>query len=90
MNLMRYHNRCSLLTIPVIASLVISLIVSPEFAQAPNSFVGNRAMTMPNGSAAWLSIEEHADIMAATLWTVGAVKAIADLPWSDQILALNV
>ena len=83
---MRHYNGCYLVTIPILASLVISLIVSPGFAQAPNSFVGNWVMTMPNGSAGWLSIEEHADTMAATLWTVGALEAIADLSWSDQIL----
>ncbi len=69
--------RCAALTMT--ALVVVFASSTPGSADAQNPFIGSWAMSMPNGSAGWLSISDENGALKGELWTVGQSKTLRDL-----------
>jgi hypothetical protein len=67
---------------------LISLLALPAFA-AENPFLGYWGLTLPNGAAGWLGVEEsNGQLKASLLWAVGSVEPTASAGMKDGALLM--
>ncbi len=84
--ILRSKSGCALLT--AISVLAGSSVLADDNS---NPFIGNWALTIPDGGAGWLGVtEEHGYFDASILWGTGSVLPVASVFFSDDGQTLYV
>jgi len=75
----------------VLACLSAILVARSAFAaDAANPFVGNWALTLPNGAAGWLGVtEDQGKLSASILWGGGSVLPVDDVKVDGNTLVVT-
>lgn len=70
---------------PSFASATFALLLAVSASAAENSFVGNWALSLPNGGAGWLGVTQEKNYLdASLLWGGGSVVPLDSAFMSDQ------
>src|SRR2546423_323597 len=76
--------------IPFIACAILSLALSLRAADSSNPFVGDWALTLPDGHAGWLGVtDENGKLAASLLWSVGSVLPVDQVKRDGDALVLT-
>lgn len=69
--------------------VAVLTVATPAFA-ADNAFVGRWALTLPDGRAGWLGVEQKGEVLAASLlWGGGSVLPVEDVAIEGDVLKLR-
>ena len=78
---------------PFLRTFISALLVAGTFAvtaAAENPFIGGWALTLPNGTAGWLGVEEtNGALQASLLWSGGSVLPLASAKMDDGKLIVT-
>ncbi len=70
--------------------LALALLLTGSVAQAENPFIGRWALTIPDGAAGWLGIEEKdGALKGGLLWAVGSVTPVQDVKLEGDKLVVK-
>ncbi|MBW8036278.1 MAG: DUF1080 domain-containing protein [Planctomycetes bacterium] len=74
----------------VVFVIVLLLAASMSAAQSRDRFIGRWALTIPNGLAGWLGIEEKGgEFEVALLWSGGSPKPVKDVSFDGETMTLT-
>jgi hypothetical protein len=83
------HRHTSISFVSLLTAVVLALLILPVRA-ADNPFLGRWALTLPNGGAGWLGVEQKGDGLAASvLWGGGSVLPASEVTVTGDTLKVR-
>ena len=80
----------TILRVTTTLAILSAILVSPSFANGAEGFIGTWTLTLPNGGAGWLGVEEQdGQLSASMLWGGGSVYPLESAVVEDGKLVLK-